>query len=269
MDLAFYTYFYGSNNNPAFYIPEVPTLKYKCYYFTNNMDMLNNLKSTQWIPVYNNIPISENAIESCMNGKETKVLPHKNPLLQKFTYLCYLDNKLNKIDIDFVERYINNYFIKQNYALLLRVHQFVHESVWNEYNESMLQERYRIQSNQYKQYIKKQVDNGLIETTTKHCTCNFLIRNMKHEKINLINDTWYEHIQECGIQDQISFFFVKQIFDAYIFPFSESQYRITDNRIIDNMITDNRITDNRITDNEKSNYNNIILNINSITRIIM
>ena len=48
---------------------------------------------------------------------------------------------------------------------------------------------------------------------------------MKHEKINLINETWYAHIQECGIQDQISFFFVKQLFDAYIFPFTESQYK--------------------------------------------
>jgi hypothetical protein len=229
MDIAFYTYFYGSNNNPAFYIPEVPTMKYKCYYFTNNIDMFNRIKSTKWIPIFDNKPISDNAIESCMSGKEIKVLPHKNKELQTHSYLCYLDNKLNNIDINFVERYIDKYFIKQNYALLLRVHQFVHENVWNEYTESMLQERYRIESNQYKQYIRKNLDNGLSDKTTTHCTCNFLIRNMKHEKINLINETWYSHIQECGIQDQISFFFVKQLFDAYIFPYTESQYKTVNN----------------------------------------
>jgi hypothetical protein len=244
MDLAFYTYFYGSNNNPAFYIPEVPTLKYKCYYFTNNMDMFNQLKKTKWIPVFSSIPISEDPIESCMAGKEIKVLPHKNDVLQSYSYLCYLDNKLNHIDIDFVERYINNYFIKKNYALLLRIHQFVHEGVWNEFKESMLQERYRIQSEQYRAYIKTQVDNGLSETTKTHCTCNFLIRNMKHEKINLINETWYQHIQQCGIQDQISFFFVKQIFEEHILPFTESQYK-------------------------KVNNNNMMFHINNVTRIIM
>ena len=237
MDLAFYTYFYGSNNNPAFCIPEVPTLKYKCYYFTNNMDMFNHLKSTQWIPIYDNKPLSENAIQSCMDGKEIKVLPHKNIELQKYSYLCYLDNKLNGLDIDFIERYINNYFINNNYALLLRVHQFVHDNVWNEFNESMLQERYRIESEQYTKYIKKQVDNGLIETTKTHCTCNFLIRNMKHPQINLINETWYDHIIECGIQDQISFFFVKQIFEPYIFPFTESQYKTVHNFFHINNIT--------------------------------
>jgi hypothetical protein len=226
MDLAFYTYFYGSNNNPAFCIPEVPSFKYKCYYFTNNVDMFNTLRTTtNWIPILDNKPIIEDPIESCMLGKEIKVLPHKHEALRNHSYLCYLDNKLNDINIDFVERYINNYFINKNYALLLRVHQFVHESVWDEFRESMLQERYRIQSDQYRQYIQKQVSHGLSETTTKHCTCNFLIRNMKHEKTNLINETWFEHIQECGIQDQISFFFVKQIYDAYIFPFTDSQYK--------------------------------------------
>jgi hypothetical protein len=238
MDLAFYTYFYGSNNNPSFFVPEVPTFKYKCYYFTNNVNMFNTLRTTtNWIPILDNKPISEDPIESCMAGKEIKVLPHKHEALQNHSYLCYLDNKLNDINIDFVERYINNYFINKNYALLLRVHQFVNESVWNEFKESMLQERYRIQSDQYRQYIQKQVNNGLSETTTKHCTCNFLIRNMKHEKINLINETWFEHIQECGIQDQISFFFVKQIYEAYIFPFTESQYKTNIHQFHINNIT--------------------------------
>jgi hypothetical protein len=224
MDIVFYTYFYGSNNNPAFYIPDIQTLKYKCYYFTNNLDMLNNLKFTKWIPVYDDKPISDDLINSCMTGKDVKVLPHTYNELKDHDYVCYLDNKLHRLNITFIENHITTYFINNNYALLVRVHQFVHDNIWNEYNESMLQERYRIQSNTYKQYIYKQIENGLSETTPTHCTCNFLIRNMKHEQINNINNTWRTHIQECGIQDQISFFFVKQLFDKYIFPFTESQY---------------------------------------------
>jgi hypothetical protein len=47
---------------------------------------------------------------------------------------------------------------------------------------------------------------------------------MKHEKIIKINITWYQHIEECGIQCQISFYFVKQLFNDYIYPFTENPY---------------------------------------------
>ena len=85
----------------------------------------------------------------------------------------------------------------------------------------MKQPRYLLESEKYKNYIKNQVKNGLSEITEHHCACGFLIRNMKHEKIIEINNTWYQHIQECGIQDQISFFFVKQLFNEYILPFKK------------------------------------------------
>jgi hypothetical protein len=39
-----------------------------------------------------------------------------------------------------------------------------------------------------------------------------------------INTTWYEHINECGIQDQISFFFIKQLFNNDIYPFFENPF---------------------------------------------
>ena len=76
----------------------------------------------------------------------------------------------------------------------------------------------------YYSLIKNQVKNGLSEITEHHCACGFLIRNMKHTKTIEINNTWYQHIQECGIQDQISFFFVKQLFSDYILPFTENPF---------------------------------------------
>ena len=49
MNLAFYTYFYGTNNNPAFKIPEIPSNIYNCYYYTNNLLVFELLKDTKWI----------------------------------------------------------------------------------------------------------------------------------------------------------------------------------------------------------------------------
>ena len=50
-NLAFYTYFYGTNNNVAFKIPDIPSLKYKCYYYTNNETIFLNIKNTKWIGI--------------------------------------------------------------------------------------------------------------------------------------------------------------------------------------------------------------------------
>jgi preprotein translocase subunit SecA len=119
---------------------------------------------------------------------------------------------------------IVKYFIEQNYSLLLREHWFVHNNVWNEYNESMYQKRYVLESEKYKKYIQNQVNNGLSEITEHHCTTQLLIRNMKHEKMIELNNTWYKHIQECGIQCQISFFFVKQLFPDIIVSFTENPF---------------------------------------------
>jgi hypothetical protein len=221
-NLAFYTYFFGSNNNPAFNIPELPSLQYNCYYYTNNMDIIEQIKNTKWIGIYDEKPTVDDLIESCMVGKHIKSMPHEYQELNGYDYLCFLDSKLDKVSETFVENYIYKYFIEQNYALLLRKHWFINNKVWDEYNESMGQHRYRIESEKYKSYITNQLKNGLSDNVPNHCACGFLIRNMKHEKMIEINTTWYKHIQECGIQDQISFFFVKQLFNSeYILPFIE------------------------------------------------
>lgn len=221
MNLAFYTYFYGSNHNKAFRIPEIPSFKYPCYYYTNNTTIMDSLKHTKWIGIYEDIPTNDDLIESCMVGKHVKTMPHKYDELKEYDYLCFLDSKLEQVDELFVETFIHRYFIEKNYALLLREHTFIRENIWIEYNISMEQERYKMESGKYMNYILKMIKKGLSETTKYHCQCGFLIRNMKHEKMEKINEKWYRHIQECGIQDQISFFFVKQYFDEYIHPFTE------------------------------------------------
>lgn len=221
LHLAFYTCFYGSNNNHAYRIPELPSMKYKCYFYTNNRCLINELGNTKWIGIYDDKPTTDDVIESCMTAKQVKVQPHKYSELKDYSYLCFLDSKLGKVNESFVEKFIIKYFIEQNYALLLREHWFIHNNVWSEYIESLGQERYRLENEKYFKYIEDQINNGMSETTEHHCACGFLIRNMKHDKINEINETWYKHIQMCGIQDQISFFFVKQLFMDYIYPFTE------------------------------------------------
>jgi hypothetical protein len=141
--------------------------------------------------------------------------------LKDYDYLCYFDNKLPKINETFVENSINKYFVQQNYAIILRQHEFLGPDVWQEFYESMKQQRYVLEQDKYKTYIETQISLGLRAKIKTHSQGGFIIRNMKHENTPNINNTWYKHIQMCGIQDQISFFFVKQLFIDSIHDFTE------------------------------------------------
>jgi len=223
MKLAFYAYFYGSADNKAFRIPELPSEKYNCYYFTNNIKMLEKLQETKWIGVLDDRSINDDVYESNMIGKYIKSCPHKFKELQDYDYVCYLDNKLGQANIPLIEEYINKYFIEQDYAIMLRQHWYIFSNnVWDEYAEAIKQERYRLQSDNYTKYINEQIAKGLSEITKNHCATGVILRNMKHAKINELNETWYQHIQECGIQCQISFFFVKQLFADCIHIYDDS-----------------------------------------------
>jgi hypothetical protein len=228
LKLAFYVYFYGSDNHEYFFIPEVPFINYNCYYITNNINLFEKLKNTRWIGVFDDIITIEDIIESNLAGKKVKSVPESFFELSKYDYLCYLDTKyLNKNSSNdeirqqnenIIKNYINEFFIKQNYALVLPLHPFIKsKNVWSEFNESMCHYRYRIERNNYINYINQQINSGLKEETEYHYTTCFLLRNMKHNKIHEINNTWYEHIMLCGIQCQIAFFFSKQKYNEYIY----------------------------------------------------
>ncbi len=222
MILAFYTCFYGGSYNVANKIPPIPSTKYKCYYFTNNSKTLKKLENTKWIGVYDNKPLETCPIKSAMISKHVKICPHEYDELKNYSYLCFFDSKTGQVNDTFVEDYINKYFVKQNYALLTRTHPFILNSIWDELNEVLKNQSFAIYENQYTNYINNQLSNGLKDTVTQHCAAGFLIKNMKHDKMIELSNTWYSHVQECGNRDQLSFFFVKQLFDEYIHPFDES-----------------------------------------------
>lgn len=221
LKLAFYTCFYGGPENPAYRVPVAPSDKYPCFYITNNSDMVQQLAGTRWVPVFDDTPTADNVIESNMVAKRVKTTPHTFPVLRDFDYLCFLDSKLEHVDEHKVELLIDRHFVEQNLAVLMRQHPFVPDSVLFEFRISMNQPRYQLEHDKIARYIESQVQSGLAVTTGYHCACGFIIRNMKHPQTNVIGDMWLEHIQQCGIQDQISFFFVKQHFRGVIYAFTE------------------------------------------------
>jgi hypothetical protein len=125
-------------------------------------------------------------------GKEVKVLPDRNSILNQYKYTCFVDSNVSKVSEAFIETMIKDLFVNQSYALALREHQWIEPNIWKEYDESMNQERYKRDSEHYKSYINKQLDKGFSGTVPKHGTCYLLLRNMEHPQIAALDDAWYQ-----------------------------------------------------------------------------
>ena len=216
--IAYYTCYFGGDINCSKLIPIVPSQTYDCYYFTNNIDIYNQLQYTKFIRVFlENIPIYNCFVKDTMATKELRSCPHKFPILQKYEYLCWFDSKLNVYEDKVIN--ILNIMDNNNKLLCMTKHPYSDSfnSVFDEYNLAITYEKYASQKDMYLNYIKKQLLKGFSDKIKVHFCCGFRIMKMC-EKQNEIGETWFEYINECGIEDQISFQFVVQTYEDYILP---------------------------------------------------
>jgi hypothetical protein len=211
-NLAFYTVFTGGNGNPSRTIP--PTQPgFDNYFFTDNQDLYNDLGRTKWTPIFINEKCVDDLVSSAMASKPLKANPFLTDILAKYDYTCYHDSRLLNINLTKVMQIIGD----QSFSFAMRIHPFLAPKVYDEFNESMMQARYVTQREQILKYIAMMETNGLAIETSSHVATGFIIRNMKHPETKSICETWLEHIKQCGIQCQISMFFVKQLFDSACF----------------------------------------------------
>jgi hypothetical protein len=111
-------------------------------------------------------------------------------------------------------------FTYSNYDMLIARHPFI-SATWlpsarSEFGNAMLQPRYAAEREKYEKYMAQQIQSGLLETDDIHFATGFIVRknNMEMRKLG---DVWYRHILACGIECQISFFFVQQMFKGKIY----------------------------------------------------
>jgi hypothetical protein len=215
-EICFYTCFFGDNNNVSNKICNINNSTYNYYYFTNNPSLYYQLKNTNWIRVYINIPIYNDLTLDSFSSKELKARPNKFHELNNYNYLCYFDSKIKvneKRILEHIEqmKHFNKIFLVSKHPFLSGK-----DGVFSEYDESMKQNRYYIEKDKYLNYINRQISSGLSKTPENHYTTNFIIRK-KCIETDDINNMWYEHIRECGIECQISFFFIQQIYNKFLY----------------------------------------------------
>lgn len=211
--IVFYTSFFGSDNNKANHIPILPSESYDCLYFTNNRVTIEKLDETGWIGIFVDIPISDDVVQCAFQSKIYKACPHRFSELKKYEYSCYFDTKL-KVNDKIVEEQIEN-MEKDNKLLVMSRHKFL-SNVMAEFHEAMCQQRYRKDHDRYWSYIHGMVAKGFRLEMPTHYITGYIVR--KHcDEIEKMGEAWYENILECGIECQISFFFIQQMFPDIIY----------------------------------------------------
>lgn len=216
--LAFYTCYFGGRQNYSRHIPPLPSTKYPCFYFTNDRDISQQLEHTGWQNVFcDNIPIHNDAVLDTMETKELRCCPHRFPILQPYTYLCWLDSKIQVYE-DQVEALVEQLQADPNKVLVLCKHPYSKpegNSVWDEYHLAMEYEKYATQSQQNVAYLKQHLANGFSERID-HRFCGTWRITKQGYTAQRFGDEWLAHIRECGINDQISLSFVLQHYQPNI-----------------------------------------------------
>lgn len=130
MKLVFYTHYYDISKVEC--IVPTPSIKYKSYYFTNNLTIYNKLRDTSWNRVLDislNIPFNYRSYQIFGNDwyippkivKQYSIL--ENPQyyidLSAADYVCILNYKTCIVNEKYVEQFITNYFINMTDFCLL------------------------------------------------------------------------------------------------------------------------------------------------------
>lgn len=224
-NLAVYTTYCGTNKNTTFCGKRY--LNYPSYFISNNKDALQSAEQKGWIPLYLDIyePVDD-PIVSATQAKFAKALPHRFPELAEYDFLFYADDKY-KISEELIPGLAASLRANKS-PMAMKHHPWLPPNVLYEYTESLFQKRYCDQRQMMMDYITSQLQQGLKVVSKNHYTTMCILRDMRHPDMQNINDTWFSHIQQCGIECQISFFFVAQIFQnitllpAFMFDISEN-----------------------------------------------
>jgi FkbM family methyltransferase len=220
MKVAVYFVYTGELDRPGAKLPIIPDNPFFDYYFfTNNKDLYQEAKAhpfwkAQWMS--EETPDEYSANMAC---KRLKAMPHTEVILNTYDYTVYLDTKINfgehNWGVTITEEYIRDILYKTSH---MRMVTHLHErlSVDDELRDSLSQSRYVSEEDRIRGYLSEKDNAGLHRDCENFLMTGYIFRKMKDSDVERIGSFWYDEIQKCGIQCQISFHYVYQLYKQYI-----------------------------------------------------
>jgi hypothetical protein len=212
MDLAFYSTYCGSTENKTFN-PQPVESAYPYFFISNNEEVLSDSAKVGYSPIFLQMEVTSNPDMSAYQAKVAKVLPHLIDPLMEYDFLLYKDDKIS-ISAEKIENSVRM-LMDSDSSTSIRPHPFLSGNILYEFGESMLQTRYKSQWHKTVTYITEELKNGAQLNCQMYAT-GVILRNMRHPDTAKINNLWWEHINRCGIECQISFDIIAQQFNSII-----------------------------------------------------
>ena len=220
-DLAFVTGYIGQDRGGQARIPTVPRAGHS-YFITNLSDVAQAALAKGWIPIMNMCENTATYIDSTQASKPLKVFPQQfvsRVSKQAYRFMVWYDNKFD-VNVAGVSDAVAQW--NPNHALLMHRHPFLCCGADVELKESMKHHRYKLQEKQYVKYMEEEARAGFPAHGERHFQCGFLLYRLDHPDCAKIQNMWMAHIKRCGIECQISMYYVAQRFPDSIGEYKAS-----------------------------------------------
>lgn len=221
--LAYYTVFCGPTGHIADVVGHPPSNRHPCFYFTDNPITLARASAAGWIAIRleggggATKPVGDTVhddVASATRAKPLKAAPHLRPELACFEYTIYIDTK-RTLDDKGAYAAIRT-LSRTGKALLVKCHPSRDRGVGIEFARAMTLPRYAVQRDRIQRYVACYASVGLDLETAGNVWTTLVVRDMRHPVCAEVSDAWMRHIELCGIECQISFYFIRQIYTAVV-----------------------------------------------------
>lgn len=206
-----YSTYCGPTNGMSLAV-QAPERSENYYFISNNPECLIRAERLGWLPIFINLPIIDDPVLSSAQAKIAKALPHLFPELDRFRFSIYFDDKQTNYSKYFDALYCR--MKTSNAALSVTRHPFLSGNILLEFGEAMLQKRYARQRKKISQFIMEKISDGYSLECTNMFATGLIARDHRAPQVRAINEEWYQAIEKCGIECQISFDILAQRYDC-------------------------------------------------------
>ena len=173
----------------------------KCLFFTNNPELKKEIESKGWIPVFINMPLSDNSTVSSVQSKYIKFLQFLNnnrfkQLKEKYKQILYFDHKfqvfpqhINKL-IELCKDTLNTNTDDNSNHVIIRETPTLKTSIWDEVNASKGQDRYKLGMNDTIALINNKIKNKEIQSNIRICNTGLIFYNNYTQVIPMLNQIY-------------------------------------------------------------------------------
>ena len=154
-----------------------PSNKGKCLFFTNNKELLTELVSKGWTPVFIRYPLSENNLISSLQSKYIKFLQFLNNkrfehLKNEYKQILYFDHKFYVL-----EEHIDKLIQLAVRPILIRSTPHNTRNIWAEVNQAKGQDRYKNGMPKTIQLINYMINQKHINSNVTICNTGIIFYN--------------------------------------------------------------------------------------------